>query len=94
MSEDGATAAAPAKRGRKSNAEKAADKEKTEKAEKAEQKKRARKPADGDSGEGGDDDTAPPKRGRGRPKGSTKKKNAAPAKPKAKSGGGKFCLFV
>lgn len=44
---------------------------------------------------GGDDDVGSPvKRGRGRPKGSTKKK-AAPAKPKAKSGTGKRnAIFV
>lgn len=39
-------------------------------------------------GSGGDDDgVSQPKRKRGRPKGSTKKKSA-PAKPKAKSGTG------
>lgn len=36
---------------------------------------------------GGDDSATQPKRKRGRPKGSTKKKSA-PAKPKAKSGTG------
>lgn len=72
--------ASPVKRGRK-----AADK-----SEKAEPKKRARKetkPAADSDGEA--DGASPVKRGRGRPKGSTKKKS--PAKPKAKGAGSMSC---
>ncbi|GJQ88417.1 hypothetical protein Trydic_g11905 [Trypoxylus dichotomus] len=80
------------KRGRKAT-EKTEKKEKVEKAEKNENdkgdsKKRQRKdtkPVEsaGDS----EDGAAPVKRGRGRPKGSTKKKNTNAMKPKSKGTG-------
>lgn len=75
MSDD----AAPVKRGRKSA---------TEKADKAEPKKRARKETKAAESGGEEDGVAPVKRGRGRPKGSTKKKSS-PAKPKSKGTGEK-----
>ncbi|XP_044260689.1 uncharacterized protein LOC123008757 [Tribolium madens] len=77
MSDD----AAPAKRGRKANAEKA---EKND--AKVDSKKRARKEVKAAEGDSNDEGAAPVKRGRGRPKGSTKKKNS-PAKPKPKGTG-------
>uniref|UniRef100_A0A146LPF4 High mobility group protein I n=1 Tax=Lygus hesperus TaxID=30085 RepID=A0A146LPF4_LYGHE len=71
-------ASAPAKRGRKAAA---TDKS----AEKVESKKRQRKEVK--QVESGDEDGVAPKRGRGRPKGSTKRKS--PAKPKSKSAAGR-----
>lgn len=89
MSDD----SAPAKRGRKAT-EKTEKKEKVEKAEKAENndkgdsKKRQRKEAKPvDNAGDSEDGAAPVKRGRGRPKGSTKKKNTNAAKPKSKGTG-------
>ncbi|KAF5294355.1 hypothetical protein FQR65_LT10808 [Abscondita terminalis] len=75
MSDEATT---PSKRGRKAVTEKTA--------EKAETKKRQRKEVK--QVESGDEDgVGAPKRGRGRPKGSTKKK--APAKPKGKTATGR-----